>query len=143
MTSRKPAPTPKRNLVRTVWHDYRGTLGYVLLAVVLIGLVLFQQQDRQELRTEITRAQAFDDRRDYEICLSGNEFRRDLRRAFDGYTAALVAAARANATTPAERRQIESDLVEFQRFVGFRLDPVSMQRDCRALYLDNQENVEP
>jgi hypothetical protein len=116
------------NLLRkfVTWY----VAGFLIL--VAAGAIVAQrgQDDRKALRGEIQRAKAFDDRRAYELCLTGNESRKAIVDAFHAYTDALIAASSTNPPkTAQERGERDRSIRLFRNEVDRRLAPLG-PRPC-------------
>lgn len=127
---------------------WRFTIGYLFLMFGVILALYLVHQDQQELaeaQKKIERLQKFDERRAYDLCLSGNERTEVIAIAIkgsaqDGAEAIISAAAFANQGKPQtaeEMRKGEEALAfyraELERRTNERLKTLK-PRDCEALY---------
>lgn len=132
------------------WVVQYGFLA-VFVIVILLGAFFFQraQNDRQALRQEVATRQAFDDRREYDTCLSTNEERKAFRDAIlgngDDIANALALAATQGEDAPEtaeERAELRNALLAFKvdlrQRSEKRLEP-TLPRDCRELLVESQE----
>lgn len=106
-----------------VWRHYRATVAFIFLGAFMV--FVYWRVD-----VEADQRKKFDDRRQYDICLGGNEYRKDLAEALRGFRDDLIAAAAEN---PEPGDDNTEAIAAYVMRTEKRLAPLDDPRDCRAL----------
>lgn len=130
------------------FKEHRGLIGYVVLAIGIVFAVWLAQEQSHDadrkIREEARLREEFDERRAFDICVSGNERTEIISEAIKGVAqdsaeALITAAARADdePMTPEEAAEQEEVLTFYREDVKRRAEKrleTLKPRNCEALY---------
>lgn len=112
--------------------QHKGVIGYIILAVGLLYAVWMVQQNTERLERETEARQAFDDRRQYELCLSGNEARQAIADAIRGSAEDIIAVSQSEpdlTKTPEEKARTARQTAAYRARIEKRVAPLK-PRHC-------------
>lgn len=123
-----------RRFIESGWQ----LIAYLAFVITIVGLIWSMHRDNEADNERFERITNQLARNQYETCLANNEARVGTRKAFDGYTAALIGSGANEQRTPEEERQRQEAIKSFLILLepGFEaLAPV----DCEELRRKQQK----